>query len=359
MRRCNMTPSRVFGTQSISFPSTRANATQQSQTGEVAKMNLFQAINSAMQIAMETNPRTVHFGEDVQFGGVFRCSMGLADKFGNERVFNTPLSEQGIAGFAIGMAAVGYDVIAEMQFADYIFPGFDQIVNEAAKYRYRAGSTTHVGGLTFRAPCSGVGHGALYHSQSVESFFAHCPGLVIVVPRGPKQAKGLLLSSIRTPDPVLFFEPKVLYRSAVDDDVPMGDFMLPLGKADVVREGKDVTMVSWGTQVKRSLEAAAMAEEQGVSVEVIDLQTIVPWDVETVIQSVSKTGRLIVTHEATYTNGFGAEVCAEIQSKCFYSLKAPVQRVTGFDAPFPLAWEEFYIPNKYRLMDAINKVISD
>jgi 2-oxoisovalerate dehydrogenase E1 component beta subunit len=312
-----------------------------------------------MQIAMETNSRTVHFGEDVQFGGVFRCSMGLADKFGKDRVFNTPLSEQGIAGFAIGMAAMGYDVIAEMQFADYIFPGFDQIVNEAAKYRYRAGSTTDVGGITFRAPCSGVGHGALYHSQSVESFFAHCPGLVIVIPRGPKQAKGLLLSSIRSPDPVLFFEPKVLYRSAVDDDVPVGDFMLPLGKAEVVKEGSDVTVVCWGTQVRRSLEAAQLADKDGISVEVIDLQTIVPWDVETVMNSVSKTGRLVVTHEATYTNGFGAEISAEIQSKCFYNLKAPIQRVTGFDAPFPLAWEEFYIPNKFRLMEAIHKVMQD
>lgn len=354
-------PRRVFATQSISFPSTRNQAARAkpAEQSEVTKMNLFQAINSAMKIAMEANPRTVHFGEDVQFGGVFRCSMGLADEFGKERVFNTPLSEQGIAGFAIGMAAMGYDVIAEMQFADYIFPAFDQIVNEAAKYRYRAGSTTDVGGITIRAPCSGVGHGALYHSQSVESFFAHCPGLVIVVPRGPKQAKGLLLSSIRTPDPVLFFEPKVLYRAAVDDDVPVGDYMLPLGKAEVVREGSDVTIVGWGTQIRRALETAKMAEDEHISVEVIDLQTIVPWDVETVMNSVKKTGRLVVTHEATYTNGFGAEISAEIQSKCFYSLKAPIQRVTGFDAPFPLAWEEFYIPNKFRLIDAVKKVMSD
>jgi len=352
---------RVFGTQSISFPSTRNQAARAkpAEHPEVTKMNLFQAINSAMKIAMETNPRTVHFGEDVQFGGVFRCSMGLADEFGKERVFNTPLSEQGIAGFAVGMAAMGYDVIAEMQFADYIFPAFDQIVNEAAKYRYRAGSTTHVGGITIRAPCSGVGHGALYHSQSVESFFAHCPGLIVVVPRGPKQAKGLLLSSIRTPDPVMFFEPKALYRAAVDDDVPVGDYMLPLGKAEVVKEGSDVTIVCWGTQVKRSLEAAKMVEEDGVNVEVIDLQTIVPWDVETVMNSVQKTGRLVVTHEATYTNGFGAEIASEIQSKCFYSLKAPIHRVTGFDTPFPLAWEEFYIPNKFRLVDAIRKVMSE
>jgi 2-oxoisovalerate dehydrogenase E1 component beta subunit len=363
-RVCQIIGSRSFATQSISFSKSKQSSKTKSQapqgsSQEVTRMNLFQAINSAMKVAMETNPKTVHFGEDVLFGGVFRCSMGLSDQFGKDRVFNTPLSEQGIAGFGIGMAAAGYDVIAEMQFADYIFPGFDQIVNEAAKYRYRAGSTTDVGGLTFRAPCSGVGHGALYHSQSVESFFAHCPGLVVVIPRGPKQAKGLLLSSIRTRDPVLFFEPKILYRAAVDDDVPVGDFMLPLGKAEVVQEGSDVTIVCWGTQVRRSIEAAKLAAEKNISVEVIDLQTIVPWDAETVLDSVKKTGRLIVTHEATYTNGFGAEIASEIQNKCFYSLKAPIERVTGFDTPFPLAWEEFYIPNKFRLLEAILKVTSD
>ena len=341
----------------ISFPSAHKHMPNATPSKAV-RMNLFQAINSAMKIAMETNPRTVHFGEDVRFGGVFRCSMGLADEFGQDRVFNTPLSEQGIAGFGIGMAAVGYDVIAEMQFADYIFPAFDQIVNEAAKYRYRAGSTTDVGGLTFRAPCGAVGHGALYHSQSVESFFAHCPGLSIVVPRGPKQAKGLLLSSIRTRDPVLFFEPKILYRSAVDDDVPEGDYVLPLGQADIVREGSDVTLVAWGAQVKRCLEAAVDLEtEHGISAEVIDLQTIVPWDRETVAHSVSKTGRLIVCHEAPMTNGFGAEIVAEISAKNFLSLKAPAARVTGFDTPFPLAWEEFYVPNKFRVIDQTIKTV--
>jgi len=344
---------RWFGKKSISFPSAQKNQPQQ---GEVTKMNLFQAVNSAMKIALETNPRTVHFGEDVQFGGVFRCSMGLADEFGKDRVFNTPLSEQGIAGFAIGMAAVGYDVIAEMQFADYIFPGFDQIVNEAAKYRYRAGSTTDVGGLTFRAPCGAVGHGALYHSQSVESFFAHCPGLVIVVPRGPKQAKGLLLSSIRSRDPVMFFEPKILYRAAVDDNVPVGDYMLPLGQAETVRTGSDVTLVAWGAQVGRCLEAAKMLEnDRHISAEVIDLQTIVPWDRDTVMNSVNKTGRLVICHEATMTNGFGAEIAAEIANKCFLNLKAPIARVTGFDTPFPLAWEEFYVPNTFRVVDQVIK----
>ena len=339
----------------ISFSSSKKPVAKSAPI-EVGRMNLFQAINSAMKIAMETNSRTVHFGEDVLFGGVFRCSMGLSDQFGKSRVFNTPLSEQGIAGFAIGMAAVGYDVIAEMQFADYIFPGFDQIVNEAAKWRYRAGSTSHVGGLTIRAPCSGVGHGALYHSQSVESYFAHCPGLVIVMPRGPKQAKGLLLASIRSRDPVLFFEPKSLYRAATDDDVPLGDYELPIGKAEIVQSGTDITVVAWGTQVARSLQAAAIvAEKHGISVEVIDLQTIVPWDRDCVVASVQKTGRLLVTHEATMTNGFGAEIAAEIQSKCFLNLKAPIQRSTGYDTPFPLVWEEFYLPNKFRLVHDIIK----
>ena len=342
---------------SISFPSAQT-VPGSTKEEKVTRMNLFQAINSAMKIALATNPRTVHFGEDVRFGGVFRCSMGLADEFGEHRVFNTPLSEQGIAGFAIGMAAVGYDVIAEMQFADYIFPAFDQIVDEAAKYRYRAGSTADVGGLTFRAPCGAVGHGALYHSQSVESFFAHCPGLSIVVPRGPKQAKGLLLSSIRSRDPVMFFEPKILYRSAVDDDVPEGDYMVPLGQADVVREGSDVTLVAWGAQVKRCLEAASDLEsDHGISAEVIDLQTIVPWDRETVSHSVAKTGRLVVCHEASMTNGFGAEIIAEITATNFLNLKSPAARVTGFDTPFPLAWEEFYVPNKFRVIDQVIKTV--
>merc|ERR1719188_104340 len=201
-----------------------------------------------MDIALTRDDRSMLFGEDVAFGGVFRCSMGLKDKFGGDRVFNTPLSEQGIIGFAIGMAAVGYSPIAEIQFADYVFPAFDQIVNEAAKYRYRAGGTFDCGGLTIRMPCGAVGHGGLYHSQSPEAFFSHCPGLNLVVPRGPTQAKGLLLAAIRSPDPTLVFEPKILYRQAVED-VPLDDFELPLGQADIVREGTDVTLIGWGTQV--------------------------------------------------------------------------------------------------------------
>jgi len=319
-------------------------------------MNMFQAINSAMEVAMASNPKTVLFGEDVAFGGVFRCAVGLKDKFGGERVFNTPLSEQGIAGFGIGMAASGYDVIAEIQFADYIFPAFDQLVNEAAKFRYRTGSKVDVGGLTIRAPCGAVGHGGLYHSQSVEGFFAHCPGLRVVVPRGALQAKGLLLSSIRCRDPTIFLEPKILYRSAVDS-VPEGEFTLPLDTAEVVKTGSDVTLLGWGSQVGRLLSAAAAAEASlGVSCEVIDLQTILPWDKDTVLDSVKKTGRLIIAHEAQRTAGFGAEIAAYVQEQCLLSLRAPVQRVCGFDTPFPLAWEEFYIPNQHRILDAIQLV---
>jgi 2-oxoisovalerate dehydrogenase E1 component beta subunit len=315
-------------------------------------MNMFTAINDAMDVALASDDRAMVFGEDVAFGGVFRCSMGLKDKYGGERVFNTPLSEQGIVGLAIGMAAVGYTPIAEIQFADYVFPAFDQIVNEAAKYRYRAGSTWHCGGLTIRMPCGAVGHGGLYHSQSPEAFFSHCPGLNVVVPRGPVQAKGLLLAAIRSPDPTLVFEPKVLYRQAVEE-VPEGDFELPLGKAEILREGTDITLVGWGNQVNRLLETADMAAADGVSCEVIDLMSILPWDEECIVESVAKTGRCVVAHEAPKTSGFGAEVAATVQERCFLHLEAPVQRVCGWDTPFPLVWEEFYLPSKLRCYDAV------
>lgn len=313
---------------------------------------MFSAINDAMDVALASDDRAMVFGEDVAFGGVFRCSMGLKDKYGGERVFNTPLSEQGIVGFAIGMAAVGYTPIAEIQFADYVFPAFDQIVNEAAKYRYRAGSTWHCGGLTIRMPCGAVGHGGLYHSQSPEAFFSHCPGLNVVVPRGPVQAKGLLLAAIRSPDPTLVMEPKVLYRQSVEE-VPEGDFELPLGKAEILREGTDITLVGWGNQVNRLLETADMAAADGVSCEVIDLMSILPWDEECIVESVAKTGRCVVAHEAPKTSGFGAEVAATVQERCFLHLEAPVQRVCGWDTPFPLVWEEFYLPSKLRCYDAV------
>ncbi|XP_018784168.1 PREDICTED: 2-oxoisovalerate dehydrogenase subunit beta, mitochondrial [Bactrocera latifrons] len=322
------------------------------------KMNMVQAINNAMDLVLAKDPTAILFGEDVGFGGVFRCSVNLRDKYGKDRVFNTPLTEQGIAGFAIGVANVGSTAIAEIQFADYIFPAFDQIVNEAAKYRYRSGGLFDCGSLTFRAPCGAVGHGALYHSQSPEAYFAHTPGLKIVVPRGPVKAKGLLLACIRDPNPCIVFEPKTLYRAAVEE-VPTDDYVSELGKADILRKGKDVTLIGWGTQVHVLLEVAEIAKkEHQIDCEVIDLVSIMPWDRDTVYNSVKKTGRAIVAHEAPLTQGFGAELAASIQEKCFLHLEAPVKRVAGWDTPFPHVFEIFYLPDKYRCIAAIKDLVN-
>jgi len=320
-------------------------------------MNLVGAVNDGLRIAMETDAQAVVFGEDVGFGGVFRATAGLQEMFGKERVFNTPLCEQGIAGFAVGMAAMGATPIAEIQFADYIFPAFDQIVNEAAKYRYRSGGQFHVGGLTIRTPYGAVGHGGLYHSQSPEAYFAHTPGLVVVIPRSPAQAKGLLLASVRDPNPVIFLEPKALYRAAVEE-VPTGDFTLPLRCAEVLQEGSDVTVVGYGAQL-RVLQAACdrAKAELGASCELIDLRTILPWDAETVCASVSKTGRCVVSHEAPVTCGFGAEVSARVQESCFLKLEAPVRRVCGYDTPFPLSLEKAYLPGVDRCFAAIKETL--
>lgn len=296
--------------------------------GDTTRMNLFQAVNNALEIAMLSDPQTVIFGEDVAFGGVFRCTIGLQDKFGKDRVFNTPLCEQGIVGFGIGLAAAGATAIAEIQFADYIYPAFDQIVNEAAKFRYRSGGQFDCGKLTIRAPCGAVGHGALYHSQSTESFFTHVPGIKVVIPRGPIQAKGLLLSCIRDKNPCIFFEPKILYRLAVEQ-VPVKDYMLPLSKAEVLVEGDDITLIAWGTQVHVLHEVCDMARDKlNTSCELIDLVTIMPWDKETVINSVKKTGRAIIAHEAPITSGFGAEIAATLQKECFLNLESPIIRVS-------------------------------
>ncbi|KAI9310992.1 thiamine diphosphate-binding protein [Dichotomocladium elegans] len=326
--------------------------------GETRKMNLFQAVNDAMSIALATDDNAVVFGEDVSFGGVFRATTGLAEKFGKDRVFNTPLTEQGIAGFAIGMAAVGHTAIAEIQFADYIFPAFDQIVNEAAKYRYRSGNQFNVGGMTIRTPCSAVGHGGHYHSQSPEAFFTHCPGIKIVTPRSPIQAKGLLLASIRDRNPVIFFEPKNLYRAAVEE-VPVADYELPLGKAEILKRGKDVTVVGYGAQIYTLENAIQLAEKRipGLSCELIDLRTLLPWDVDTVVESVNRTGRLVIAHEAPKTSGMGAEIASTVMEHCFLRLESPIQRVCGWDTPFPLIFEKFYMPNMVRCFDAIKKAV--
>jgi len=324
---------------------------------ETKSMNLFTAINNALDIALAKDPKAVVFGEDVAFGGVFRCTIGLKEKYGGARVFNTPLCEQGIAAFAIGMAAVGSTPIAEIQFADYIFPAFDQIVNEAAKYRYRSGGQFNVGGLVFRTPYGAVGHGGHYHSQSPEAYFCHTPGLKVVVPRSPTQAKGLLLASIRDQNPVIFLEPKWLYRSSIEE-VPTGDYEIPLSKAEVMQEGKDITIVGWGAQTLVLQEAIKMAEEKlGISCELIDLRTLLPWDVDTVVNSVKKTGRLVISHEAPKTSGFAAEIAAEIQERCFLHLEAPIQRVCGYDTPFPLIFEKFYNPDHLKNFEAIKSSI--
>lgn len=322
------------------------------------KMNLFQSITNAMEIALESDPTAIIFGEDVAFGGVFRCTVGLKDKFGKDRVFNTPLSEQGIVAFGIGAATTGATAIAEIQFADYIFPAFDQIVNEAAKFRYRTGNQFDIGGLTIRTPWGAVGHGALYHSQSPEALFAHVAGLKIVIPRGPIQAKGLLLSCIKDRNPCIFFEPKILYRSSVEE-VPTGAYEIPLSKAEVIVEGNDITMVGWGTQVHVLREVATLAEDRlNVSCDVIDLRTILPWDKDTVVQSVQKTGRLLVAHEAPVTGGFAAEIASEIQAECFLHLEAPIERVCGYDTPFSHTHEPFYLPDKWRCFEGIKKLIN-
>ncbi len=324
----------------------------------MAQMNMLQAINNALTIAMEADEKMLVFGEDVgHFGGVFRATSGLQEKFGRERCFNTPLTEQGIAGFANGLASNGMTPVAEIQFADYIFPAFDQIVNEAAKFRYRSGNEFNVGGLTFRTPYGGGIAGGHYHSQSPEAYFTQTPGLKVVVPRNPYQAKGLLLASIRDKNPVVFFEPKRLYHASVGD-VPEGDYQLELGKAEVVREGKDITLLAWGAQMEIIEKAADMAKEEGIDCEVIDLRTLAPWDVETVAESVKKTGRLLINHEAPLTGGFAGEIAATIQQECFLYLESPISRVCGLDTPYPLIHEKEYMPDALKTFEAIKASVN-
>ncbi|UNI22586.1 3-methyl-2-oxobutanoate dehydrogenase (2-methylpropanoyl-transferring) [Purpureocillium takamizusanense] len=331
------------------------------RNGPTRKMNLFQAINNALGTALAEDDNVLVFGEDVAFGGVFRCTMKLAETYGADRVFNTPLTEQGIMGFGIGLAAQGMRPVAEIQFADYVFPAFDQIVNEGAKLRYREGNCgPHAGGLTVRMPCGGVGHGALYHSQSPESLFTHVPGFRVVIPRSPIQAKGLLLSAIRSNDPCLFLEPKILYRAAVEM-VPEAAYELPLSKAEVLKEGKDVTVISYGQPIYNCLAAIQRAEaDLGISAELIDLRTVYPWDKQTVFESVRKTGRVIVVHESMVNAGVGAEVAAAIQEDpdTFVRLEAPVGRVAGWSIHNPLIFEKFNIPDVARIYENIRKSLN-
>ena len=321
------------------------------------QMNMLQAVNNALMTAMDADERVMVMGEDVgHFGGVFRATSNLQQTFGKARCFNTPLVEQGIIGFANGLAAQGAKPVAEIQFADYIYPAFDQIVNETAKFRYRSGAQFDVGGLTIRTPYGGGIAGGHYHSQSPEAFFAHVPGIKVVIPRNPKQAKGLLLASIREPNPVLFMEPKRLYRAAVGD-VPEDDYELPLGQAECIQAGTDITLVAWGAQVEIVQAAADRAAEQGVSCEIIDLQSILPWDRETVTASVCKTGRCLINHEAPLTGGFASEIAASVQQDCFLHLEAPIARVCGLDTPYPLVHEKAYMPDALKTYEAIMRTV--
>ena len=316
------------------------------------QMNMVQAINDALRLEMRRDARVVILGEDVgKVGGVFRVTQGLFDEFGDDRVIDTPLSEGGIIGAAIGMALYGLVPVPEIQFSDFIFPAYDQIVSELAKYRYRSGGE-YPAKIVIRTPVGGGIRGGHYHSQSPESLFIHVAGLKVVCPSNPADAKGLLLASIRDPDPVLFFEPKRIYRAA-KGEVDEGDYTVPIGKAAIVREGRDVTIIAWGAMLYECLEAANQAAAQGVDAEVLDLRTLWPLDIESIVASVKKTGRVVVVHEAPKTCGLGGEIVALINEKAFLHLEAPPARVTGFDTPFPYTLENEYLPLAHRILPTL------
>ena len=322
----------------------------------MATMTLIQAIHDALSGEMERNPGVVLLGEDIgRSGGVFRATEGLWERFGPERVLDTPLAEGGIVGMAVGMALYGLRPVAEIQFADFIYPAFEQIVSELAKFRYRSAGQFPAP-VVIRAPSGGGIKGGLYHSQSPEAYFIHTAGLKVVMPSTPADGKGLLTSAMRGPDPVIFLEPKALYRTA-KGEVPEGEYTVPLGKARIVREGSDVSLITYGAMVPVAEEASGEGEKDGVSVEIIDLRTLWPLDVGAVDRSVQKTGRAIVLHEAPRTCGFGAELSATIHERSFLHLKAPVTRVTGFDTPFPYALEKAYMPDARRVLDAIRQTV--
>ncbi|WP_370201108.1 alpha-ketoacid dehydrogenase subunit beta [Roseibium sp.] len=337
----------------------------------MTRRTMIEAIQNAQELAMEADERVVVFGEDVgYFGGVFRCTAGLQKKFGKQRCFDTPISELGIVGAAIGMAAYGMKPCVEIQFADYMYPAYDQIVSEAARLRYRsAGEFTCP--MVVRMPTGGGIYGAQTHSQSPEALFTHVAGLKTVVPSNPYDAKGLLLAAIEDPDPVIFLEPKRLYNGPFDgrhdipvthwkkhdlSEVPDTHYTVPLGKAAVVREGAEVTVLAYGTMVHVAMSAT---EQTGVDAEVIDLRTLLPLDENTIAASVKKTGRCVIVHEATRTSGFGAELSAIVQELCFHHLEAPIERVTGWDTPYPHAQEWDYFPGPKRVGEALQKVLQE
>ncbi len=315
-------------------------------------MNYIQALNSALRNEMGRDRSIVILGEDVgKAGGVFRVTDGLQKEFGEDRVVDTPLCEQGIVGAAIGMALNGLKPIAEIQFMDYVLPAYDQIANELATMRYRSGGQCTAPVVVRMPACGGI-HGGHYHSQSTESIFTHVPGLHVIMPADPYDAKGLLIAAIRSEDPVIFLEPKKLYRSATAD-VPEEPYTVPIGVAKRLREGGDVTVVTWGVMVGTCVEACAKAADKGVECDLLDLRTLAPLDVDAIISSVEKTGRLVVVHEARRTSGFGAEVAALVAERALLSLEAPIKRVAGFDTHYPYTLEDYYLPDVPRVLLAI------
>ncbi len=335
----------------------------------MARMNMIEAIRSTLSYQLSKDDDVLVFGEDVgYFGGVFRCTDGLQKKHGLTRCFDTPISEGGIIGVAIGMAAAGLRPVVEIQFSDYIYPAFDQIASEAARLRYRSNGD-FTAPLTIRTPVGGGIYGGETHSQSPEALFTHVCGLKSVIPSNPYDAKGLLNTAIETNDPVMFFEPKRLYNGPFDGDpdkpalgwdsselgeVPDEEYRIPLGKARILREGNAVTVLAYGTMV---WVAEAAAKAKGIDAEIIDLRSLVPLDMEAIIKSVKKTGRCVVVHEATRTCGFGAELAASVQERCFYYLEAPVQRVTGWDTPYPHALEWHYFPGQERVAAVMEQLL--
>ena len=335
----------------------------------MARMTMIEAVRSAMDVSMGRNEDVVVFGEDVgYFGGVFRATQGLQAKYGKTRCFDAPINESGILGTAIGMAAYGLKPCVEIQFADYMYPAYDQITQEAARIRYRSNGDFTCP-IVVRMPTGGGIFGGQTHSQSPEALFTHVCGLKVVVPSNPYDAKGLLIAAIEDPDPVMFLEPKRLYNGPFDGhhekpvtpwskhalgEVPEGHYTIPIGKAELRRPGGAVTVVAYGTMVHVALAAA---EETGIDAEVIDLRSLLPLDLDTIVQSVRKTGRCVVVHEATLTSGFGGEIAALVQEHCFYSLEAPVVRVTGWDTPYPHAQEWDYFPGPARVGRALKEVM--
>jgi 2-oxoisovalerate dehydrogenase E1 component beta subunit len=341
------------------------------ETIAAKRMNMIEAINSALDIMLARDPDVVLMGEDIgYFGGVFRATAGLQEKHGKTRVFDTPISECGIIGAGVGMAAYGLRPVPEIQFADYIYPGLDQLVSEAARMRYRS-ANDYICPMTVRSPFGGGIFGGQTHSQSPESLFTHVCGIKTVIPSNPYDAKGLLIASIEDNDPVIFFEPKRIYNGPFSgyydrpvepwakhdgSDVPEDYYRIELDKAATVREGQAVTVLVYGTMVH---VVKAVVEEVGIDAEIIDLRTLLPLDIEAIEASVKKTGRCMVVHEATRTSGFGAELAALVQERCFYHLEAPVERVTGFDTPYPHSLEWAYFPGPVRIARAFEKIMKD